>query len=125
MSGNILELSSYHDQEHFFDDGSFIIMGYCRKVKFGPSFRRFQVFNLAGYGPHLGMSAVIDCIAEGLATKERTIKLGDKSFGYMKDLIKDAKRGNVDTFLPFVEKLKKIESKEALPDEPKKRGKKK
>ena len=105
MASNLIELSVYKDKDHWFDDGSHILNGKAEKVKFGPSGNKFQVFNLSGFGPHIGLSAVIDCIVMGLATKERTIKLGSKSFGFLKDLIESAKKGQNDTFQPFLETL--------------------
>jgi len=125
---NLIELSVYRDDEHFFDDGSQIIGGYCKKVKFGPSYGKFQLFNLAGYGPHLGLGAVLDCITEGIATKEKgkkPIKIGDKSYGTFTKLIEAAKKGDQDVFLPFQEKLKNSTKAGELSQEPKKKGRKK
>lgn len=127
-AANILELSVFKDDEHQWDDGSQIISGLCRKVKFGQSFRKFQLFNLAGYGPHLGLGAVLDCLTEEIATKEKgkkPIKLGDKSYGTFTKLIEAAKKGDQDVFLPFQEKLKNSTKAGELSQEPKKKGRKK
>jgi RecA/RadA recombinase len=125
MASNLIELSVYHDDEHFFDDGSQIIGGYCKKVKFGPSYGKFQLFNLAGYGPHLGLGAVLDCLTEEIATKEKgkkPIKLGDKSFGTFTKLIEAAKKGDTEIFQPFQTALQKLGGSSV--DVPKKRGRK-
>ena len=127
-AANILELSTFKDDEHLWDDGSQIIVGVCRKVKFGQSFRKWQLFNLAGYGPHLGMGAVIDCLAEGIAEKDKgkkPVKIGDKSYGTFSKLIEAAKSGDTDIFLPFQEKLEKATKLgEAASETPKRKKKK-
>jgi len=64
----------------------------------------FFLFNLAGWGIHPGLTAVYDCLLLGLAKKERVVKLGDQSFGYMKDLIDGA--DDLEMFAPFIKALK-------------------
>lgn len=127
MAANILELSVYKDDEHFFDgDGSQIINGYCKKVKYGQSFRKWQLFNLAGYGPHLGLGAVVDCLTLELAEKvkgKKPIMLHDKSYGTFTKLIDAAKKGDTEIFAPFQAALAKLEGSAAEP--PKKKGRKK
>jgi RecA/RadA recombinase len=125
-AANIIELSVHKDDEHFFSDGTQIVSGYCKKIKFGPSYGRFALMNLAGFGPHLGLGAVIDCLTEGLAEKpmgKKPIKIHEKSYGKWDDLIKAAKRGDTEIFAPFQAALAKLEGSAAEP--PKKKGRKK
>jgi len=86
------------------DDGSFLIGGKVTKHSFGFEQRVFFLFNLAGWGIHPGLTAVYDCIMLDIAKKERVVKLGDQSFGYMKDLIRDAE--DLEMFEPFIKALK-------------------
>lgn len=86
-----------------FSDGSFLIGGKVDKNSFGYSKREFILFNLAGWGIHPGLTAVYDCLALGLAKQSRTVKLGDKSFGYMKAIIDGA--DDMDMFVPFQDAL--------------------
>jgi hypothetical protein len=124
-AANILELSAYSDDEHRFDDGSQIITGLCRKVKFGPSFQKWQLFNLAGFGPHLGLGAVVDCLTLELAEKakgKKPVMLGGKSYGTFTKLIDTAKSNDTEIFAPFQAALAKLEGPSA--DTPKKKGRK-
>jgi hypothetical protein len=125
-AANILELSVHRDDEHLWDDGSQIISGICRKVKYGQSFRTWQLMNLSGYGPHVGLGAVVDCLTEGIAEKakgKKPVMLNDKSYGTFTKLIEAAKKGDTEIFQPFQVALQKLEGKSA--ETPTKKGRKK
>ncbi len=85
------------------DDGSFLIGGKVNKNTFGYEQNVFYLFNLAGWGIHPGLTAVYDCIMLGLAEKKKTVKLGDKSYGYIKNMIKTP--DDDELFEPFVKAL--------------------
>jgi len=85
------------------DDGSFLIGGKVIKNTFGYEQNVFYIFNLAGWGIHPGLTAVYDCIMLGLAEKKKTVKIGDKSYGYIKNMIKTP--DDDELFAPFVEAL--------------------
>ena len=87
-----------------FDDGSSLIGGKVDKNSFGFGKRTFFLFNLAGYGIHVGLTAMYDCIMLGIAKSDRTIKLGDTSFGYPKKIIEVAE--DQEIFVPFINALK-------------------
>jgi RecA/RadA recombinase len=65
----------------------------------------FRYFVVPDYGVHIGLSAVLDCIAYGLATDERTVSLGSKSYGYFSKMAE--KYTDWDLFQPFVDALDK------------------
>ena len=88
------------------DDGSFLIEGKVAKNTFGYDQRVFYLFNLAGWGIHPGLTAVYDCLMLGLAEKKKTITMNDKSYGYMKNMIKNG--DDLDLFQPFIDTLKEI-----------------
>lgn len=98
-------------KDETFDDGSFVASGKVEKLKFKriPSERggsqSFKAFILPGYGVHVGLTAVVDCIDAGLAKKDRTITLKGKSFGFMSKLIE--KYNDDDLFKPFVKALER------------------
>lgn len=88
-----------------FPDGSFVLEGKVYKNRFGAEGRKFYVFMLAGKGIHKGLTAIID----GANSKKydivrsTTVKIGDKSYGYLKNLIEEAHEGNDEVFDPFLE----------------------
>lgn len=98
-----------------FDDGSYWLAGKVDNNTFGYSHRTFYVFNLAGYGLHPGLSALRDCVLLGLAKEGRTIKIGDKSFGFMKHIIENA--NDPELFQPFHQLLKEHQGVEVITQE--------
>jgi len=90
-----------------FDDGSYVLEGYVYKNRWGKPERKFHVFSLAGEGLHKGMSAIIDGVNMNKCPIERTtvIKIGDESYGYLKNVIKEAHDGNDEFFEPFLEAI--------------------
>lgn len=90
------------------DDGSMVVGGSVEKLRFrsdesGP--KQFKFFSRPGYGIHPGLSAVLDCIDQGKAKKDRTITMGNKSYGYWSKLVEQA--DDLDLFALFVEALRK------------------
>jgi RecA/RadA recombinase len=85
-----------------YPDGSYIIEGTVVKNRWGLKDRVFNLFVLSGKGIHLGLTAMYDCINLGTAKRDRTIKIGDNSFGTMKECVQQAHNGNDDFFEPFV-----------------------
>ena len=97
--------------------------GYCiegtvKKHRYGVELLTFNLFVLSGYGIHDGLTALMDCRTNKLANKDRVIKMGDESFGYMKDILKKAEQGDNDFFIPFQEALKGLDNDRT--EEPKK-----
>jgi hypothetical protein len=99
-----MRLRLWNESSYNQDDGSYCIAGVVEDYKFGPSRQNFKIFVKAGYGVHPGLTAVIDCIDLGLASKSGTIKLNDTSYGYFKSLVMD-KYADDDTFRPFTSEL--------------------
>ena len=65
----------------------------------------FLLFVLSGKGIHRGLTAVVDCLELGLAESQKVIKIGDTSFGYLKNITEEAQAGNEDFFQPFIDLL--------------------
>ena len=85
-----------------YPDGSYIIEGTVVKNRWGLKDKVFNLFVLSGKGIHFGLTALYDCLNLGLATKSRTIKIRDVSFGTMREVVQQAHDGNDDFFEPFV-----------------------
>src|SRR3990172_3590173 len=96
-----------------YDDGSVLLKGKVEKNRFGYSKRQFQLFNLAGWGIHPGLTAVMDCVLAGVAIEDRTIRLGDTKYGYFSKMIEQA--NDAEMFQPFVEALNE-QTNGRLPD---------
>ena len=69
------------------DNIGWLIEGTVAKNSNGVSGRGFSLFVIGGKGVHSGLTAVFDCVRYKLATFERTIKLGDESMGYLRDMM--------------------------------------
>ena len=89
------------NKEETFPDGSYIIKGSVVKNRWGLEDRDFYAFVLAGKGVHIGLTNMYDGIILGLVSRERSIKIGDTNFGYLKDLIAHAQAGDDEYFKPF------------------------
>lgn len=85
------------------DELGILLKGKVTKNTFGYSNRIFHVYLIYGYGIHPGITAVHDCLNMGLADKSRVVKLGGKSYGYMKDIIKSS--SDPELFKPFQDAL--------------------
>lgn len=88
-----------------FDDGSHLVTGKIEKNRFGIGQQQFNMLYLGGKGYHQGLSAMFDCIALGLAKRERTIKLGEDSYGFISKVFEKAIEGDDAFFMPFQEAL--------------------
>jgi recombination protein RecA len=91
-------------KEEIFDQ-SYVMEGTVTKNRFGYRDRKFYIFMLAGAGIHLGLSALYDCFILQQAERGKVVKMDGKSYGYLKEFLKEAHKGNNDIFLPFIEKL--------------------
>lgn len=88
-----------------YPDGSYIIEGTVVKNRWGLKEKTFNLFVLSGKGIHKGLTAMYDCISMGLAERGRTIKIGDTTYGTMKECVQQAHAGNDEFFIPFREIL--------------------
>ena len=100
-----------------YPDGSYILEGIVKKNRWGYDNRTFNIFVLAGKGIHLGLTAMYDCVALGLASSERVVKIGDKSFGAAKNMTDKAKAGDDEFFVPFFEALYNHNNEERVSSE--------
>lgn len=97
------------NKEETFPDGSYIIKGNVVKNRWGLEDRDFHLFVLAGKGVHKGLTAMYDGMIAGVVSRDRTIKIKDQNFGYLKDLITHAQAGDEDFFRPFYQALMTID----------------
>ena len=89
-----------------YPDGSYVIEGKVIKNRWGYKDRIFWLFVLSGKGIHKGLTAMYDGFMEGVVGKKKVVTIGDKSFGYLKNIIDEAQEGNDEFFDPFFEALK-------------------
>jgi len=90
-----------------FPDGSYVIHGKVIKNKWGLEDNEFYLFMRSGQGIHKGLTAVYDALQLGLATVNRTIRIGDETFGTMKSIVDKA--DDHEFFIPFLELFKQKE----------------
>lgn len=88
----------------------FLVEGQVEKLRYGGRGRKFQFCIIPGLGVHRGVSAMFDCIEYGLAERKSTLKLGDKSIGYLKNFLEYAASGKERKFDPFFEELERHEA---------------
>jgi len=100
-----------------YPDGSYVITGQVVKNRWGLKDRTFHLFVLSGKGISRELTAVYDCLVLKLAKKDRVIKIGDKSFGYLKSIVDEARAGNTDFFQPFFELLSQHQETETIEDQ--------
>jgi len=106
----LLSRATLKNKKQEYPDGSYILKGLVYKNRWGFKDREFNVFMLAGKGMHRGLSAMYDGIVLGKVSTERgKVKVGDESFGYLKDLVQAAKDGNEELFKPFYDALSSVE----------------
>lgn len=89
-----------------FPDGSYVLEGTVYKNRWGYRDRKFYIFMLAGFGMHRGLTAMYDGTLLGKVERKKVIKIEDRSFGYMKNIVDEAKSGNDEFFQPFIDTLK-------------------
>lgn len=112
-------------------EGSWVLEGRVEKNRAGEKDTKFQVFIYGGWGVHHGMTAIMDCLASGLATVERgKVVMDGTDYGLLKNII-ERERDNRDFFNPFMNTLREndvpvIEEDEVEEEEPVvKKGKRK
>jgi RecA/RadA recombinase len=115
--------------EKFFEDEDtamenpigFLVKGAIEKNRFGGPGRNFQFYIVPGIGVHVGVSAMFDCFAFGLAERGSRVKLGERSVGFLKaDLLSYAADGRMRKFYPFMEAMdeysKHVERGDVIPE---------
>lgn len=96
----------YQGKYEEYPDGSYIIKGKVVKNRWGLKDQEFELFVLSGYGVHLGLTAFLDALNLKLVKKVgRSYKIGDTSFGTLKNIIDEANKKNDEFFLPFFDAL--------------------
>jgi hypothetical protein len=87
-------------------EGAWVLEGKVEKNRTGIEYEKFQVFIYGGWGVHQGMTAVIDCLASGLATiKAGKVQMDGQDFGLLKKII-EKERDNLEFFTPFYNALR-------------------
>lgn len=89
------------------EHGAWILEGKVDKNRSGTKNTTFQLFVYGGWGVHVGMSAVIDCLASGLAEVKSGGKLSmdGQDYGLLSKIIAN-KRDDKDFFVPFQNALR-------------------
>lgn len=81
------------------------IQGTVEKLRYGGKGRKFSVVNLGGKGINRDLTTMFDCFVLGLATRSATVKVNDKSVGFISKLFLDAEEGRHEKFEPFYEAI--------------------
>lgn len=116
-----IELQKKDDYE-----AGWLLEGRVRKLRHGQTGRYFRTFIIGGHGAHRGLSAVFDCIVQGLASEERkVIRMDGVSYGKVSRMIETA--DDESQFNPFFNALQAgdvpaAEDEEVIEEKPKKRG---
>ena len=101
----------YH-KETFEDPHGTLVEMKLDKMRYGgkkPG-QRALVFIIPGLGVSPHMTALFDCINLGLVSRSNTIKVGDKSYGYLKHIIqKVADQEDLEMFVDFYLLLEEYE----------------
>jgi RecA/RadA recombinase len=87
-----------------FDNGASVVEVKAEKKRLGGVTKdRGRFVIIPGIGVSREMSAIIDCVELGLATRGNTIKLDGKSFGYISKLVLAAseEEPDIEKFEPF------------------------
>lgn len=78
-----------------------VLEGRVEKNRAGAKGKKFQVFIYGGWGVHLGMSSLIDCLASGLAKiKAGKVQMDGQDYGLLKKII-EHERDNPEFFNAF------------------------
>ena len=104
-----------------FKDGSSLVSLRTDKLRYGGVIpdRKGFLFVIPGYGVSMEMTYVFDAIAAGIAKRGRSgVTIGDEHFGHVPTLIRRAKEGQVEYFLPFFEALQREFTAPLMEEEP-------
>ena len=113
MLVHVARVKIQNSNTNAFSDGSYIIKGTVKKNRWGLKDKEFYLFMLSGRGIHPGLTAVWDCYKLGLATRSGSIKMGDKTYGTLKNIM-TKEWDNPEFFQPFYDYLRKGEKENAL-----------
>lgn len=88
------------------DNGSWVLEGKVEKNRTGVKDTTFQVFIYGGWGVHQGMSALVDCLASGLAKINKgKVVMDGQDYGLLSKIV-ESKRDEPDFFNPFYNSLR-------------------
>ena len=91
---------------------AFVTKGQVEKLRYGAKGRKFQFVVIPGYGVSAELTALVDCVELGIASRKSVVKIGNTSVGYLSKLVDSAKSGYSKTFEPFFEALEKYKTSE-------------
>ena len=91
----------------FEEDGAWIMKGIVQKNRSGMFGAEFQVFIYGGKGVHVGMSALIDCLAGGLAEVKSggKVVMDGQDYGLLSKIVAN-KADDVEFFKSFQNALR-------------------
>jgi len=92
-------------RQEIFSDKSYLLKGTLYKNRYGFHKTEFQVLMKTGVGIHRGLTAMFDAFKLEKAKRGKTIKIGDESFGYLKNIMLNEWE-NDEFFQPFYNVLK-------------------
>lgn len=93
-------------RDETFPDKSYALIGEVIKNRWGYQGNKFSAFILAGYGLHVGMSALWDCVKLKLVKRTKTgLSVNGENLGKLGHYAKAAKEGKNELFDPFYKLL--------------------
>ncbi len=87
-----------------------VLVGRLEKLRYGGKGREFKFVIIPGRGCRPNLSAVIDCIDLEIATRGATVKIGEKSYGRISEIVQKDIEGDVEFFKPFHSALRQHET---------------
>jgi RecA/RadA recombinase len=87
-----------------------VLVGKLEKLRYGGKGREFKFVIIPGRGCRPLLTSVIDCITYEIATRGVTVKLGEKSYGRISEIVQKDIEGDVEFFAPFRNALKGIDN---------------
>lgn len=84
---------------------AFVSKGVVEKLRYGGKGKNFKFVVIPGYGVSKELTALVDCVDLGLATRKTVVKVGEESIGYLSKLVESAQSGYSKTFQPFFDAL--------------------
>ena len=80
---------------------AYVVEGQVEKLRYGGKGSKFQFVTIPGYGVRPHLSAVMDCVAFGKAERSTTVKIEDKSYGFISKMVSADLNDEVEAFRDF------------------------
>jgi len=93
-----------------FPDESYVLEGEIKKNRWGYKGRKFYVVMLSESGLNKNLSTVYDAFIYKKAERSTVVKIGDTSYGRLKEIFTKARNGDDEFFKPFYDALNETDT---------------